>query len=100
MLQGAVIMAVKGGMAGDITVGDCLELLEARARAKGDSDNGGTYFYQLLHAAGFLPAGAPPTARMLNPRGRRQPSPRPLIHRYALARPPVPDPLAAHPYQL
>jgi len=33
MLQVAVIMAVKGGMAGDVTVGDCLELLEARARA-------------------------------------------------------------------
>ena len=63
MLQVAVIMAVKGGMAGDVTVGDCLELLEARARAKGDSDNGGTYFYQLLHAAGFLPAGAPPARR-------------------------------------
>ena len=31
MLQVAVMMAVKGGMAGDITVGDCLELLETRA---------------------------------------------------------------------
>ena len=85
MLQVAVIMAVKGGMAGDVTVGDCLELLEARARAKGDSDNGGTYFYQLLHAAGFLPAGAPPRAGMLNPRVRGQLSAGQLIDRYDLA---------------
>src|SRR5260370_27512191 len=91
MLQGAVIMAVKGGMAGDITVGDCLELLEARARAKGDSDNGGTYFYQLLHAAGFLPAGAPPRAGMLNPRVRGQQTAGQLIDRYDLACRPVRD---------
>ena len=91
MLQVAVIMAVKGGMAGDITVGDCLELLEARARAKGDSDNGGTYFYQLLHAAGFLPAGAPPRAGMLNPRVRGQLSAGQLIDRYDLACRPVRD---------
>src|SRR4029077_3089424 len=30
MLQVAVIMAVKGGMAGDVTVWDCLEPQEAR----------------------------------------------------------------------
>ena len=94
MLQVAVIMAVKGGMTGDITVGDCLELLEARARAKGDSDNGGTYFYQLLHAAGFLPAGAPPRAGMLNPRVRGQLSAGQLIDRYDLACRPVRDLLA------
>ena len=29
-----------------ITVGDCLELLEARAVLRGDKDNGGAYFYQ------------------------------------------------------
>ena len=40
MLQVAVIMAVKGGMAGDITVGDCLELLEARARARATAITG------------------------------------------------------------
>ena len=85
MLQVAVIMAVKGGTAGDITVGDCLELLEARARIRGDGDNGGTYFYQLLHAAGFFPAGAPPRARMLDPRVHGQKSAGQLIDRYGLA---------------
>ena len=41
MLQVAIMIAVKGGQACDITVGDCLELLEARAGSRGDSDNGG-----------------------------------------------------------
>ena len=91
MLQVAVIMAVKGGMACDITVGDCLELLETRARVRGDGDNGGTYFYQLLHAAGFFPAGAPPRARMLDPRVHGQKSAGQLIDRYGLACRPVRD---------
>jgi threonine dehydrogenase-like Zn-dependent dehydrogenase len=61
MLQIAVMMSVKGGLVGDITVGDCLELLEARARSRGDGDNGGTYFYQLLGCellVGVLGGGA------------------------------------------
>ena len=91
MLQVAVMMAVKGGMAGDITVGDCLELLETRARVRGDGDNGGTYFYQLLHAAGFFPAGAPPRARMLDPRVHGQKSAGQLVDRYGLACRPVRD---------
>jgi hypothetical protein len=94
MLQVAVMMAVKGGMAGmagDITVGDCLEVVCDGARVRGDSDNGGTYFYQLLHAAGFLPAGAPPRAGMLNPRVRGQLSAAQLIDRYDLACRPVRD---------
>src|SRR5207248_3182081 len=57
-------------------------------------DNGGTYFYQLLHAAGFLPAGAPPRAGMLNPRVRGQLSAGQLIDRYDLACRPVRDLLA------
>ena len=89
MLQVAVIMAVKGGMASDVTVGDCLELLEARARAKGDSDNGGTYFYQLLHAAGF-PRAAPASVEMFTPRGQASPAGQ-LIDRYDLACRPVRD---------
>ena len=91
MLQVAVMMAVKGGMAGDITVGDCLELLETRARVMGDGDNGGTYFYQLMHAAGFFPAGAPLRARMLDPRVHGQKSAGQLVDRYGLACRPVRD---------
>ncbi len=91
MLQVAVMMAVKGGQVGDITVGDCLELLEARARGRGDRDKGGTFFYQLLHAAGFLPAGAPARVRMLDPRVRGQQTAAQLIDRYDLACGPVRD---------
>ena len=89
MLQVAVMMAVKGGMTGDITVGDCLELLEARARLRGDGDNGGTYFYQLLHAAGSFPASAPPRVRMLDPRVHGQKTAGQLVDRYGLACRPV-----------
>ncbi len=96
MLQIAVVMAVKGGLAGDITVGDCLELLEARTRIKGDRDNGGTYFYQLLHAAGLFPAGAPPRVRMLDPRIHGQLAAGQLIDRYDLACRPVRDLLVSY----
>jgi integrase len=91
MLQVAVMMAVKGGQVRDITIGDCLELLEARTRARGDKDKGGTFFYQLLHAAGFLPRGAPPRVRMLDPRVRGQQTAAQLIDRYDLACGPVRD---------
>jgi integrase len=92
MLQVAAMMAAKGGMVRDITVGDCLELLEARARVKeGGKDNGGTFFYQLLHAAGFLPPGAPSRVRMIDPRVRGQRTAAELIDRYGLACEPVRD---------
>jgi integrase len=96
MLQVAVMMAVKGGLAGDITVGDCLELLESRARVKGEGDNGGTYFYQLLHAAGLFPASAPPRVGMLDPRVHGQLAAGQLIDRYDLACRPVRDLLVSY----
>lgn len=91
MLQVAVIMAVKGGAVSGITVGDCLELLEARARIRGDKDNGGTFFYQLMRAAGYFPPGTPAVVRMLDPRVRGQRTAAELIGRYDLACGPVRD---------
>jgi len=91
MLQVAVMLAVKGGQVRDITIGDCMELLEGRTRAKAGKDKGGTFFYQLLHAAGFLPPGAPPRVRMLDPRVRGQQTAAQLIDRYDLACGPVRD---------
>jgi hypothetical protein len=96
MLQVAVMMAAKGGTVADITVGDCLELLETRAAGRGEKDNGGTYFYQLLHAAGFLPPEAPPRVRMLDPRVRGQQTAAQLIDRYDLACRPVRDLLVGY----
>ena len=53
MTRIAVIMAAKGGVVGDVSVGDCLELLEAaRSHGQGDGHAHSPLFYQLLHARG------------------------------------------------
>ena len=53
----AVIVAAKGGLIGDITVGDCLELLGcAIARQQQPGRTRQRAFYQLLHAMGVFPA--------------------------------------------
>ena len=44
----------------DITVGDCLELLQIAGDLLRSSDATSPYFYQLLRAAGVFGAGAPP----------------------------------------
>ena len=61
----AVIMAAKGGMVAGITVGDCLELLDAAAAVCRIPHYKSPYFYQLLHAAGILGSSAAPTVRAL-----------------------------------
>ena len=91
----AVILAAKGGGVRDITVGDCVELLEL-AYQYGERGTGGEgpYFYQLLHSIGVFPAGAPPTVRMFSTAHHGQGSPEQLIDRYDLACRPVRDLLA------
>jgi len=88
----AVILAAKGGRICDITVGDCLELLELGYQY-GERGTGGEgpYFYQLLHAIGVFPAEAPPTVRMFSTAYRGQGSPEQLVDRYDLACRPVRD---------
>jgi integrase len=88
----ALILAAKGGEVRDITVGDCLELLEL-AYQHGERGTGGEgpYFYQLLHAMGVFPADAPPTVRMFSTAYHGQGSPEQLIDRYDLACRPVRD---------
>jgi integrase len=61
----AVIMAAKGGLAADITIGDCLELLDVAAVVCQVPHYKSPYFYQLLHAAGILGIPAAPTVRAL-----------------------------------
>jgi hypothetical protein len=56
----ALIMAAKGGTVGDITPGDCLELLQTCHRMFTSPRQHSPFFYQRLHAAGFFPAGARP----------------------------------------
>ena len=48
----AAILAAKGGVIADITVGDCLELLGTLAAGHGNTS---PYFYQLLHTLGVFP---------------------------------------------
>ena len=55
----AVIMAAKGGLAADITVGDCVELLDIAAQTRTGTDRhaGSPLFYQLLRSHGRLRRG-------------------------------------------
>ena len=68
--QVATILAAKGGTIGDITVGDCVELMH-RLRASGSARHHTSLrFYQLLHAMGVFPASAPATMRAFGARGQ------------------------------
>ena len=89
----AVIMAAKGGMIRDITVGDALELMRISTieRDPHGANGQGPYFYQLLHALGVFPPGAPSSVRLFSPRYHGQLTPEQLIDRYDLACRPVRD---------
>jgi hypothetical protein len=87
----AVIMAAKGGMAADITAGDCLELTRL-ADDIGGSRSRGMYFYQMLRAMGVFPAQAPPTSRMFGTQGQLSASQ--MLSGYAIACRPVHDLIA------
>ena len=69
VVRTAYILAAKGGSVRDITVGDCLELVEVSADEYENygRDGRGPYFYTLLHAMGVFPPEAPPTVRMFSP---------------------------------
>jgi len=82
----AAIVAAKGGVVAEITVGDCLELLD-RLAAGGHETS--AYFYQLLHALGVFPDTAPPNARALGVLGQR--SVEELIDQYGIEHQPVRD---------
>jgi hypothetical protein len=85
----ATIMGAKGGLVTDITVGDCLELIDAQLE---NHEGGGGHkesFYRLLRAVGALSPHAPVTLRMFKPRG--QLSPEELIDRHKIQCGPVRD---------
>ena len=88
----SAILAAKGGVIADITVGDCLELMEIRDTLAGTLRGGsGAGFYQLLHATGTFPPTAPATLRMFDPRFQGQLTAAELIDQYALSDRPVRD---------
>jgi hypothetical protein len=84
----AAILAAKGGQVADITVGDCLELLQIAGDLLRSSDATSPYFYQLLRAAGIFGGAAPP-GRALKTQG--QLSCEQLIDRYGIECRPVRD---------
>ena len=87
----AVIMAAKGGLATDITVGDCAELLgiAAQTRTGTDRHSGSMLFYQLLRSMGAFGQDAPATMRVFG--GSGQPTCEQLIDRYHIRCRPVRD---------
>jgi len=87
--RAGIILAAKGGMIGEITAGDVLELLDAEAAAHGTSVGATHLFYRVLLAAGALGDGAPATLRELRTAGQRTPGE--LIDRYAIACRPIRD---------
>jgi hypothetical protein len=56
----AVIMAAKGGMMSDITVGDCVELQDITGQFRVSPASNSPVFYHLLHTWGCFPADTPP----------------------------------------
>jgi hypothetical protein len=84
----AVIMAAKGGAVADITIGDCVELLDVAADVCTLGHHKSPYFYQVLHAVGVLGSAAP-TVRALS--DQRQPSVEQLIDRCGIQCRPVRD---------
>ena len=98
----AMIMAAKGGLASDITVGDCLEMVQASAEAAqaGRRDNGfrSSFFYQLVRSLGRFPDSAPATTRTFHVSG--QMSTEEMIDRYGIAVPAGPGPAGGLPAEV
>jgi hypothetical protein len=84
----AAILAAKGGQVADITIGDCLELLQLAGELLRSNDATSPYFYQLLRAAGIFGDTAPPGQTR---KTQGQLSCEQLIDRYAIACRPVRD---------
>ena len=87
--RGALIIAAKGGMLGEITIGDVLELLDTEARIYRQPRTHGADFYRMMRRMGVFGPSAPHRLAELRPTGRR--TPEELIDRYQLACRPVRD---------
>ena len=87
----ALIMAAKGGLVGDVAVGDCAELLDLAGQMRGEAEAHAhsPLFYQLLRADGGLSEDAPAALRVFS--GRGQLTPEQLIDRYKIQCGPMRD---------
>ncbi|MEZ0095256.1 tyrosine-type recombinase/integrase [Streptacidiphilus sp. EB129] len=87
--RSSLIIAAKGGMLADITVGDVLELLDCESGTFAAAVRDTKVFYRMLHEMGILGAQAP--ARLREFRTAGQLTPAELIDRYKPACRPVRD---------
>ncbi|MET9602303.1 site-specific integrase [Streptomyces sp. NPDC006459] len=85
----AVIMATKGGLLSDITVGDCVEAVDVQSTVQCQAW-GASLFYEVLHELGQLPADAPATIRPFRSAGG-QLTIEQLVDRYRITCTPVRD---------
>lgn len=87
--RAAVILAAKGGMLADITIGDLLELLDTEADVHGAARSDGAASYRLLREMGIFGPAAPARLRQLRTSGQRTPAE--LIDRHQLTCRPIRD---------
>ena len=76
------ILLNKGGLIGDITVGDCIEISNALQEHQCQGADNRPLFYALLAETGVLPAGAPPVLKATRMAGQRTPAQ--LVGKYGL----------------
>ncbi len=86
----ATLLACKGGLISDITVGDCVELADTQRRVHARGGQKKVDFYLRLRALGILPADAPATIRAFG-LAQGQLRIEELVDRYRLQSTPVRD---------
>ena len=92
MFRCAVIVAAKGGMLADITVGDVLEILDTEYAVRGRAESASATI-RMLREAGVLDADTPTLAQI---RSLGQRSVAQLVDRYPIACRPIRDLLVAY----
>jgi hypothetical protein len=80
--RAALILAAKGGVLADVTIGDVVELLDAEVAVRVKTTTGTTAFYHLLRELGIFGVSAPESLREVRYLGQR--SVEELIDRYGL----------------
>jgi hypothetical protein len=86
----ATLLACKSGIVNDLTVGDCVELVDAQRRVHVRGGQKKVDFYLRLRALGIFPADAPATIRAFG-QAQGQLSVEELVDRYQLQCRPVRD---------
>ena len=89
LYRSALILAAKGGLLSQITIGEVTELFEAEALVRVNPSCGRNSFYRILRDLGTFGTAAPPILRGLRTSGQR--TPEELIDRYQIACRPVRD---------